>query len=165
MTQGFHAFTPRDLDRPPRDKAVEPSPEPARAWQPPDMGAPRSAKDASLQHFDQTPVQEVEHPADAPLLESELDALREEARQQGFAQGEADAQALLAQQSQQLQLAIAALRQPMAWLEGEVETQLEVLACALAKALLGRELTADPEWLRTRLHDAVHLLPMVEGAD
>jgi len=162
MTQGFHVFTPRDLGHPPQDSAdaVDESP---RAWQPPGMGTSRPVGDGSLTRFDQTPERDVERVADDPLLESELDALREEARQQGFAKGEADAQALLAQQSQQLQLAIAALRQPMAWLEGEVAEQLEVLACAVAKDLLGRELTADPEWLRSRLHDAVKLLPVAEG--
>lgn len=162
MSQGFQAFTPRDMAQP-QAKVAAPPVEPPQAWQPPGIGGSRPAADASLASLGASSQQ----PKGAATLDAavkdELETLREQARQQGFAKGEADAQALLAQQSQQLQLAIAALRQPMMWLEGEVETQLLDLCCALTKALLGRELSADPQWLRARLHDAVALLPVAEG--
>ena len=162
MSQGFQAFAPRDLAQPKAEVAPPPADAP-QAWQPPGIGDSGAAANVSLAQFDQPHQQPKAAPTVDAALEDELDTLREKARQQGFAKGEAEAQALLAKQSQQLQLAIAALRQPMAWLEGEVETQLLDLCCALTKALLGRELSADPQWLRSRLHDAVALLPVAEG--
>lgn len=99
----------------------------------------------------------------ASETQQQLDALREQARQEGFAQGEAEARRLLGEQSQQLQLLVAALREPMSWLEDSLKEQLTGLACTLAKVLLGRELSLQPELLRDTVQRAVDLLPAVQG--
>lgn len=162
MQQGFQHFKPRDIAQ-----SVAPAraadPVVPKPWTPPGIGEAGVKTRGAPAAFETSAAPLVSPAAQASAMDDELDALREEARQQGFAKGEAEAQALLAQQSQQLQSAIAALREPMQWLQGEVENQLLTLCKTLATALLGRELRHEPDWLRERLQQAVALLPVNEG--
>ncbi len=152
MTDGFQRLSLRSLTSPAAADVLDEEASNQR-WRPPEVAAQSAMAAAPLSS---APTAAVEHQA-------ELDALREQARSEGFAQGEAEARQMLAEQSQQLQLLMAALREPLQWLDERLQDELIALACALAKALLGRELSQDPELLRDTVHAAVELLPVTEG--
>ena len=56
-----------------------------------------------------------------------------------------------------------ALREAQAWLEGEVQQELILLAQELAQALIVKEIDADPEIVTLAVERAVAMLPSAEG--
>lgn len=154
-----------------------------QGWQPPTMTARAGvASDYQLPAFDlMQPASHTPRPAavskpiaaaDTPLSEdeilaNELQALREqiqaEAYEAGLAEGHAEAKRILAEQTQQLQLAIAALRQPAKWLDASLQKELSELVSVLTKSLLRHELTVSPERVGELVREAVELLPVTQG--
>ena len=156
MTAGFQQFIPRDVETPVAEPPVDQTTRPANSWQLPEMRGGASNRSR--------PAPATDAPAElADEVVDELATLREQARQEGFAKGEAEARTLLAEQSQQLQLAMAALREAQAWLEGEVQQELILLAQELAQALIVKEIDADPEIVTLAVERAVAMLPSAEG--
>lgn len=156
MTAGFQQFIPRDVETPVAEPPVDQATRPANSWQLPEMqgGAGNRSR----------PAPATDAPAAlADEVVDELATLREQARQEGFAKGEAEARTLLAEQSQQLQLAMAALREAQAWLEGEVQQEVILLAQELAQALIVKEIDANPEMVTLAVERAVAMLPSAEG--
>lgn len=156
MIVGFQQFIPRDVETPAAEPPADQTARPANSWQLPEMqgGASNRSK----------PAPATDGPAAlADEVVDELAALREQARQEGFAKGEAEARTLLAEQSQQLQLAMAALREAQAWLEGEVQQEVVLLSQELAQALILKEIDADPEIVTLAVERAVAMLPSAEG--
>jgi len=117
-------------------------------------------------------------PQEAPVAlidEQALQALRDKAYQEGFAQGEQDGLALgeqkaaeLAQQQlnkrlSSLQTLMQALFEPIAEQDQQIESALLDLLQQLAKAVIRRELQTDSSQILPLLRKALSLLPM--GAD
>ena len=100
-------------------------------------------------------------------LENELALARENAKnegyQQGLAEGQAEAKRILAEQSQQLQLAMAALREPKQWIDTELERELFSMTLSLARQLLRHELSVRPELIENLVHQAIEALPVSSG--
>jgi flagellar assembly protein FliH len=100
-------------------------------------------------------------------LANELELARESAKnlgfQQGLAEGQAEAKRILAEQSQQLQLAMAALREPKKWVDAELERELFTMTLALARQLLRHELSVRPELIENLVHQAIEALPVTSG--
>ncbi|MBQ0797224.1 FliH/SctL family protein [Zhongshania sp.] len=100
-------------------------------------------------------------------LANELELARESAKkqgyQQGLAEGQAEAKRILAEQSQQLQLAMAALREPQKWVDGELERELFNMTLSVARQLLRHELSVRPELIENLVHQAVEALPISSG--
>ncbi|CAA0099800.1 FliH/SctL family protein [Zhongshania aliphaticivorans] len=100
-------------------------------------------------------------------LANELALARENAKnegyQQGLAEGQAEATRILAEQSQQLQLAMAALREPKQWIDTELERELFSMTLSLSRQLLRHELSVRPELIENLVHQAIEALPVSSG--
>ncbi|MEX1665406.1 FliH/SctL family protein [Zhongshania arctica] len=100
-------------------------------------------------------------------LPNEADLAREAAKKQGFeqglAEGHAEAKRILAEQSQQLQLAMAALREPQKWVDTELERELLAMTLTLSRQLLRHELSVRPELIENLVHQAIEALPLTSG--
>lgn len=83
----------------------------------------------------------------------------EEGFQQGLADGQKQARELLAQQTQQLQSAMSALREPARWIDHQLESELLSLTINLAQQLLRQQIDTDPERLLHIIKEAVSRLP------
>lgn len=151
-----------------------------QGWQPPEMAPGQTARGDSyqLRRFDTAPssgaapAAEPAPAVDAPqsedeILANELQALREKIREEayatGLAEGQAEAKRMLAEQTQQLQLTVAALREPAKWLDVTLQRELSELTSALVKALIGHELTVSPERVGLLVKEAIELLPVTQG--
>ena len=156
MTAGFQQFIPRDVAQPAATPEALSNAPLADSWQLPEMHGGRNTASATAS-FNNKSAAFSEEVAD------ELAELKEQARQEGFAKGEEEARTLLAEQSQQLQLAMAALREAQSWLEGEVQQEILLLAREMAKAIIVKEVEADPAVLALGVARAVAMLPSAEG--
>jgi flagellar assembly protein FliH len=156
----FKVFSPRVVT--PDAQAPEPlakSPVDERGYQPwvlPRVSGavanPAATKKESSPHSDIT---------------NDADLAREAAKKQGFeqglAEGRAEAKRILAEQSQQLQLAMAALREPQKWVDAELERELLAMTLALSRQLLRHELSVRPELIENLVHQAIEALPLTSG--
>lgn len=158
MTAEFRSWSPRQIsdENLPASAVAAPSaapllPEDVRPWTPPSINNP-AAKAASSRP---------EKPP-ASSDDGSLDATRQEAEERGYRdglqRGEAEAHQLLVQQSQQLQLAMAALRNVTAQVDQNLEREVLELSVAMACQLLRRELNHDPGLLVEQIHDGVSAL-------
>ena len=160
MAELFQVFTPRVIS----EDIVAPKPEPIQvsdapaytSWVPPRVSGAvanqsRSQHDTSAQN----------------VLAQELALARENAKtegyQQGLAEGQAEAKRILAEQGQQLQLAMAALREPKQWIDTELERELFLMTLSLARQLLRHELSVRPELIENLVHQAIEALPVNSG--
>jgi len=110
-----------------------------------------------------------------PVDEQALQALRDQAYQQGFARGERDgrlageqearkqAQKALDERLGSLQILMQALFEPINEQDRQIETALLDLLQALVRAVIRRELKLDSSQILPLLREALSLLPM--GAD
>lgn len=84
--------------------------------------------------------------------------------EEGFARGREEALAIGRQELQAqvavLQRLMQALTRPFAELDEAVETSLLELATTIARQIIRRELTADPELILAVIHDAIAMLPV-----
>lgn len=169
MTEAFERWSPRriELDQRPAEAAaqVEQSPLPGdvRPWIPADLSAATTAKVASASPSRGAAAAK----AQQQNQQSELDALRQQAQQQGYEEGlrrgQQEAHNLLAQQSQQLQNVIAALRNVAGQVDQSLEREIIGLSIGLAAQLLRQELQLHPEWLHQQIQAATAMLPGVGG--
>jgi len=174
MADVFQVFVPRvieidsDSDAP-AVADINDNPQGYQSWRPPEVSAanvqrPHAApKSQSVEAV----VNEPHVVADATIAKDVLEEQRKQAYDAGFQQGMNDAkqesQRLLAEQSQQLQLAIATLREPQKWIDSELERELFLMTVAISKQLLRHELSVRPELIESLVHKAVAALPLSDS--
>jgi len=94
-----------------------------------------------------------------PTSRTSLEAVAEDARQRGFAEGLAQGQAEAKKQSQQTAAELNALWQamtkPLADNDSEVTEHLLGLVLSLTNAVLARELTTDSDFIKRTLDEAL----------
>lgn len=110
-----------------------------------------------------------------PLSLEEIEAIREEARQEGFAEGReagyregreqgiADGAGEMQAQADALRAAIRALAQPLAELDDDLEEALAHGVVAIAHNVIGQELRARPEMIRDIVRRVVGALAEGRG--
>lgn len=115
-------------------------------------------------------------PAPARVDEADLDRLRLEAQmagekagyEQGYAQGQAEghaaAMAAVHEQARQLRALTLSLPNALRIAEGGVADDLLALAMDLARQVLGRALTADPQAMLTVVHELLQAEPALVGS-
>lgn len=145
----FEPYRPRKLE-----EAVQGAPQEETVaddyarWQPRDIGQ-GTARSAA---------------AEAP---SEQGQQRQDGYQEGFQQGLADGQRqareLLAQQTQQLQSAMSALREPAQWIDHQLESEMLSLTLNLAQQLLRYHIDVAPQRLVHIIKEAVSRLPVTNS--
>ncbi|MEX1667543.1 FliH/SctL family protein [Zhongshania guokunii] len=177
MADVFQVFVPRviETDGASDSSAVTDSSDNAQgyqSWKPPEVNATsiqRPHAEVNTQRSEPM-VNEPRMADDTIVAEDVKNAIemqRKQAYDAGFQQGMDDAkqesQRLLAEQSQQLQLALAALREPQKWIDSELERELFLMTLAISKQLLRHELSLRPELIENLIHKAVAALPLSNG--
>ena len=171
MTDVFQVFVPRVINTGVDEPDVNDAGAAAAAdgaqleyktWLPPEVTAqtkpaPRAAP-TRQDPMNSAPAAEQTIPEDN--FEEQRQQAYDKGFQQGLADGQKEAQRLLAEQSQQLQLALAALREPLKWVDSELERELFLLTVAIAKQLLRHELSLRPELIENLVNKAVAALPL-----
>lgn len=98
------------------------------------------------------------------LTAGQMEALQEQARQEGFAQGLQEGRAAGAEQicalTSQLDALFKALQEPFAELDEAVEEQLVRLSMLVAKQLVRRELKTDPAQIIAVVREALAAMPV-----
>jgi flagellar assembly protein FliH len=95
----------------------------------------------------------------ATMDRSELDRLRDEARQDGHKAGYADGQAAAHAEAQRLAKAAASLEQALAEFDQQVADELLALATEIARQVVREEITARPDIIAKVVHEALAQLP------
>jgi flagellar assembly protein FliH len=113
-------------------------------------------------------VPAVEDEADTAVdVQVELDNLRQQAREAGFAEGHAQGRAAADQQieaqAKALAQTLAALARPLEELEHRVEDELLALVQAVARQLVRRELRTDPGEVVGVIRAGLNALPVAAG--
>lgn len=144
----FEPYRPRKLDVAEPEQTEQQRPDGDYAhWQPHELAHGSSAQGVTS----------------AAILQQDHGQLRQDAYDEGFQQGLADGQKqareLLAQQTQQLQSAMSALREPARWIDHQLESELLSLTLSLAQQLLRHHIHADPQRLLHIIKEAVSRLP------
>ncbi|WP_312571490.1 flagellar assembly protein FliH [Stutzerimonas balearica] len=118
-------------------------------------------------HSEEVPVEEVK-----PLTLDELEAIRQEAYNEGFSTGERDgfhagqlkarqeAEATLASRLESLEKLMAQLLEPIAEQDRNLEHSLVTLVSHMAREVIQRDLLIDSSQIRQVLREALKLLPM-----
>ncbi len=118
------------------------------------------------------PSQEVEPEAVKPLTLDELEAIRQDAYNEGFATGEKDgfhagqlrarqeAEAQLAERLQRLESLMQHLLEPIAEQDAQLEAGLVSLVSHMVQQVIRREVSIDSSQVRLVLREALKLLPM-----
>ena len=140
------------------DPEREPDEQPSEAPEPPPEETARS---------EEVPVEEVK-----PLTLDELEAIRQEAYNEGFSTGERDgfhagqlkarqeAEAALASRLESLEKLMAQLLEPIAEQDRNLEHSLVTLVSHMAREVIQRDLLIDSSQIRQVLREALKLLPM-----
>ncbi|MBB5185983.1 MULTISPECIES: FliH/SctL family protein [Zhongshania] len=165
MADVFQVFVPRVVDAEVDDllPAAVDSTEASvahRPWQLPDMSVMASpvSNAGAIPERVQTIAADQSNPTDT--FEAQRKQAYDQGFQQGLAGGQQESRRLLAEQSQQLQLALAALREPLKWVDSELERELFLMTLAISKQLLRHELSLRPELIENLIHKAVSALPL-----
>ncbi len=145
-------------------------------WALPSFDAEGAAAEAPLEaepvveelaHSEEVPVEEVK-----PLTLDELEAIRQEAYNEGFATGEKDgfhagqlkarqeAETALAARLQSLEQLMTQLLEPIAEQDRNLEHALVTLVSHLSREVIQRDLLIDSSQIRQVLREALKLLPM-----
>ncbi len=168
MADVFQAFVPRVVDAGEAAQsavAAEQANAPAehKPWQLPEMSAlaapVRQAAPRPNQVEQADPV-EVEAVISPDVAEEQRKLAYDQGFKQGFDDAKKESARLLAEQSQQLQLPLAALREPLKWVDSELERELFQMTLAISKQLLRHELSVRPELIENLIHKAVSALPL-----
>ncbi len=126
-----------------------------------------SGADQDLSRSEDVPVEEVK-----PLTLDELEAIRQEAYNEGFSTGEKDgfhagqlkarqeADAALAPKLASLEQLMTQLLEPIADQDRNLEHAMATLVCQLSREVIQRDLLIDSSQIRQVLRDALKLLPM-----
>lgn len=140
------------------DPEREPDEQPSEAPEPPPE---------ETAHSEEVPVEEVK-----PLTLDELEAIRQEAYNEGFSTGERDgfhagqlkarqeAEATLASRLESLEKLMAQLLEPIAEQDRNLEHSLVMLVSHMAREVIQRDLLIDSSQIRQVLREALKLLPM-----
>ncbi|WP_312941174.1 flagellar assembly protein FliH [Stutzerimonas balearica] len=140
------------------DPEREPDEQPSEAPEPPPE---------ETAHSEEVPVEEVK-----PLTLDELEAIRQEAYNEGFSTGERDgfhagqlkarqeAEATLASRLESLEKLMAQLLEPIAEQDRNLEHSLVTLVSHMAREVIQRDLLIDSSQIRQVLREALKLLPM-----
>ncbi|MBS4148940.1 flagellar assembly protein FliH [Pseudomonadota bacterium DY0742] len=140
------------------DPEREPDEQPSEAPEPPPE---------ETAHSEEVPVEEVK-----PLTLDELEAIRQEAYNEGFSTGERDgfhagqlkarqeAEATLASRLESLEKLMAHLLEPIAEQDRNLEHSLVTLVSHMAREVIQRDLLIDSSQIRQVLREALKLLPM-----
>lgn len=119
-----------------------------------------------------TPAQEVAPEAVKPLTLDELEAIRQEAYNEGFATGEKDgfhtgqlkarqeSEAALGERVQRLEKLMQHLLEPIAEQDKQLEHGLITLVSHMVQQVIRREMAIDSSQIRLVLREALKLLPM-----
>ncbi|MBB2495897.1 flagellar assembly protein FliH [Aquipseudomonas ullengensis] len=117
-------------------------------------------------------IEEVEIESVKPLTLDELEAIRQDAYNEGFATGEKDgfragqlkakqeAEVALASKLEQLEQVMGNLMEPIGEQDREMELAMVNLISQMTRQIIQRELTTDSSQIRTVLREALKLLPM-----
>ncbi|MBC9250428.1 flagellar assembly protein FliH [Pseudomonas alcaligenes] len=117
-------------------------------------------------------IEEVEVEAVKPLTLDELEAIRQDAYNEGFSAGEKDgfhagqlkakqeAEVALAAKVAQLEQLMGNLMEPIAGQDQELEQALVELISQMTRQVIQRELSTDSSQIRHVLREALKLLPM-----
>ncbi|WP_375739185.1 flagellar assembly protein FliH [Pseudomonas boanensis] len=120
-------------------------------------------------------VEDVELEAVKPLTLDELEAIRQDAYNEGFATGEKDgfhagqikarqeAEVTLCAQVERLERVMGQLLDPIAEQDRQIEESLVHLVSLITREVIQRELHTDSSQLRHVLREALKLLPMGAG--
>lgn len=153
---GFDRWALPSFD-PEVESPVEPEPEPA---------APL------VEELEQAQVEEVAVEDVKPLTLDEVEAIRQDAYNEGFATGEKDgfhagqlkarqeADVVLADKVAQLEEIMGHLLEPIANQDQELEKALVGLVSQMTRQVIQRELVTDSSQIRNVLREALKLLPM-----
>ncbi|MGL4318601.1 MAG: flagellar assembly protein FliH [Pseudomonas sp.] len=135
-------------------------------------GVPEPVPEAVAEPEPQTQIEEVEIEAVKPLTLDELEAIRQDAYNEGFSAGEKDgfhagqlkakqeADVALASKLEQLEQVMGNLMEPIAGQDLEVEQALVELISQMTRQVIQRELSTDSSQIRHVLREALKLLPM-----
>lgn len=122
-------------------------------WQAPRMRSGESAAVMVGKNRENAPV----------LTPAELERLRAQAReqgfQQGFAEGQAAAASALVQERERLQAVLDELARPLRQVSRQVGEELTLLALSIARQVLRRELSQQPEQVVAIVQEALAALP------
>lgn len=105
-----------------------------------------------------TPPEAVEPTAQGPTP-AELDAIRQQARDEGHKAGYAQGQAKAQEEAKRLGKAADRLQQALAELDQQVADELLALATEIARQVLRGEITAHPETILNVVREALVQLP------
>lgn len=148
------------------DRWALPSFDPERAPDEQPSEAPEPPPEETA-HSEEVPVEEVK-----PLTLDELEAIRQEAYNEGFSTGERDgfhagqlkarqeAEATLASRLESLEKLMAQLLEPIAEQDRNLEHSLVTLVSHMAREVIQRDLLIDSSQIRQVLREALKLLPM-----
>ncbi len=137
------------------DPYVEPAPEPA------------PVVEEAVDSIEEVPLEEVQ-----PLTLEELESIRQEAYNEGFATGEKEgfhstqlkvrqeAEVALGKKLASLELLMTQLLDPVGDQDSQIEKYLVTLVEHIARKVIQRELTTDSRQIGIVLRDALKLLPM-----
>lgn len=149
------------------DRWALPSFDPHGAELPAPEAAHEPAAEQELSRSEDVPVEEVK-----PLTLDELEAIRQEAYNEGFSTGEKDgfhagqlkarqeADATLAPKLASLEKLMTQLLEPIADQDRNIEHAMVTLVGQLAREVIQRDLLIDSSQIRQVLRDALKLLPM-----
>ncbi|MDZ5601572.1 flagellar assembly protein FliH [Pseudomonas sp. RP23018S] len=141
--------------------SFDPAPPPAPAQ------APEAVPDTVEDEIAEVPIEEVQ-----PITLEELEAIRQEAYNEGFATGEREgfhstqlkvrqeADAALAAKLSSLEQVMQQLLEPIAEQDTQIERSLVHLVSHMARQVIGRELRGDSSQITQVLREALKLLPM-----
>lgn len=118
----------------------------------------------AMEHPDTVLVSEEEVHSSPVITAQQLEAVEQQAREEGFSQGRQEglAQALAAGR-EQVQSMIQQLSRPLNDLDERVVDELSRLAIAIARQIVRRELRAEPGEVVAAVRQALDLLPVQNG--
>lgn len=140
---------------------------------PPDSGTPAAAGDTALGAAGE--IEDVAPEDVKPLTLDELEAIRQDAYNEGFTTGEKDgfhagqlkarqeADAALAAKLAALERLMSQLFEPIAEQDQQLEVALVNLVSHMTRQVIQRELSSDSSQIRQVLREALKLLPMGAG--
>jgi flagellar assembly protein FliH len=94
------------------------------------------------------------------LTAQQLETLQKQAYDEGFAQGQRDGMAQMQARAQEFMRLMAALQEPFRELDEQVEQELVLLAVAIARQVVRRELKTDPGTVVAVVREALGQLPV-----
>lgn len=129
-----------------------------RRWQAPPLGG-----------FEEESEPQVAEEEEAPPLPTaeEIEAIQQQAWQEGFEQGRREglqaAEQEMAERIRHLDQVLQEMAQPLDELDDRVEEELVTLALAVARQLIRREIKTDPGQIIGVIREGVKLLPVTAG--